>query len=220
MSTESELSFDDFDMDIASTNDPRLGEEDIQLKNTVHTQPVTEFFKEVISKLSRNNDRIKIIIENVTNSKLLEQSAETKVFQGYLANINRDTQTELSHTIGSLLDFYKELSSKPKGIENYTIQYSSERNKYLSSLSSDRERLEQVFSWEMDKKVEEVIQEIKKISTRIFTFLSELSEKKVLKGTTKKQELLFEDSKSICLIIFDELEEIRKKIDERIIFSE
>ena len=79
--------------------------------------------------------------------------------------------------------------------------------------------MEHIFSWEMDKKVEDVIQTIKKIATGLFTYLSELSDKKVLNGITPKQELLFEDSKSLCLIIFDELEEIRKQIDDRILKS-
>ena len=131
----------------------------------------------------------------------------------------RFLQTELAQEFTELDDIYKEITLKPKSLENYTIQYTLEKNKLLAGILSDREKMEHIFSWEMDKKVEDVIQTIKKIATGLFTYLSELSDKKVLNGITPKQELLFEDSKSLCLIIFDELEEIRKQIDDRILKS-
>jgi len=214
------LSFDEFDMDIQSIPDPRKSSGDIAFKTQAKIQSIYEFFREMTLKLERNNERIVAIIENINSSKLLEFSAETKVFHGHLALINRDVQTSLRVEIQELDEKYKEMINKPKGVESYTVQYSSEKIKLLSGMSSEREKLERIFSWEMDRKVETSIQAIKKIATRLFTFLSELSDKKIIDGINKKQELIFEDSKSLCLIIFDELEEVRRKIDERNLYSE
>jgi hypothetical protein len=220
MGIDSSLSFDDFDMDIQSVNDPRTEKTELLLStSTINSIPVIDFFKEVIRKLNKNNDRIKAIVENISNSRILDLYTNSKQQHAQLMGFQRFLQTELAHEFTDLDDIYKEITLKPKSLENYTIQYTSEKNKLLVGILSDREKMEHIFSWEMDKKVEDVIQAIKKIATGLFTYLSELSDKKVLNGITPKQELLFEDSKSLCLIIFDELEEIRKQIDDRILKS-
>ncbi|NBU97882.1 MAG: hypothetical protein EBS19_06670, partial [Spirochaetia bacterium] len=165
------------------------------------------------------SQKFKAIFENITNSKLLEQSHETKVFNSLFVSIQRDAHNDLAKEFTDLDDLYKEMTVRPKRIEHYAIQYTSERNMLLSGIVSEKEKMELIFSWEMDAKLEIVIQEIKKIATKLFTLFSELSDKRIVHGATQKQELLFEDSKSLCLIIFDELEETRKQINERIFQS-
>jgi hypothetical protein len=221
MEKEELLSFDDFDMNIQTEVDPR-SERNSELSLNTSTRnlvPVIDFFKEVIKKLNRNQDRVKAIVENIDNSKILELSSDPKLHHGQLLGFQRFLQNDLAHELADLEDLYKEITLKPKSLENYTIQYTSEKNRLLSGITSDREKMEHIFSWEMDKKVEDVIQVIKKLATSLFTFFTDISDKKSLGSLSPKQELLFEDSKSLCLIIFDELEEIRKQIDDRILKS-
>ena len=220
MSNLENFNFDEFDLDIQTSEDPRFPDQNILLKSQSNIKiPVVDFFKDIIYKITKNNDRIKAIFENIINSKLLEQSQETKVFNSHFMAIQRDVQNDLAQEFIDLDDLYKEMTVRPKRIEHYTIQYTSERNNLLSGIVSEKERMELIFSWEMDAKLEIVIQEIKKIATKLFTLFSELSDKRIVRGATQKQELLFEDSKSLCLIIFDELEETRKQINERILQS-
>ncbi len=221
MANVENFNFDDFDLDIQASEDPRFPDPTISLKSSSSIKiPVVDFFKDIISKISKNNDRIKAIFENILNSKLLEQSQETKVFNSHLISIQREVQTELAQEFIDLDDLYKEMTVRPKPIEHYTIQYTNERITLLSGVVSEKEKMEIIFSWEMDAKLEIVIQAIKKIATKLFTLFSELADKRIVRGATQKQELLFEDSKSLCLIIFDELEETRKQIDERILQSQ
>lgn len=220
MSGSEGLSFEDFDMDIDSISDPRISNPELSLKQAPKLQSIHDFFKEIVQRVERNYERILAIIDNINNSKLLEQTPEAKVFHGHLANLKRDIQNTLRIEVQDLNEKLKEMINKPKNLEAYTIQYSAEKIQLLSGMITEREKLERIFSWEMDKKVETGIQAMKKVATLLFTFFSELSDKNVLEGINKKQELVFEDSKSLCLIIFDELEEIRNKIDERNLYSE
>ena len=61
MEISDSLSFDDFDMDIQSFNDPRSEKSELLLNtSTSNSIPVIDFFKEVSRKLNKNLSLIHI----------------------------------------------------------------------------------------------------------------------------------------------------------------
>ena len=91
---------------------------------------------------------------------------------------------------------------------NYTVI----QKDFLTSLESDKHRLDYILRWEMQEPCLILIKKFAKMVTNVLTVLNAKSEEQV-KSLSYQQQTLFKDSKSAAVYCLNDLDFLKRSIE-------
>lgn len=203
---------DDFDLNIEESplkEEPKKFENTIEIPNTI--QETKFYFVKILKSLEKDKDRINSSIANLKSSKFFELVGDPSENKNILSNVTREFDSEIFKSLEVYSNKLKEITTYPKSLNNYTMNYNRTQKDFLASLNSNELKLDYVLQWDI---LDNLILFCNRFSKMTTELLNILNKKNDLKKLNSVQAGLFEDSKSGIIFCLNDLNYLRRNLDE------
>ncbi len=218
------LDLDDFDLDIDSSSSvskssPRKDSETKEKANSgVKIPTVREeeraFIQYIVKDLEKNWHRANGVLTNLKNSKVFDITGDPSENKNIIGNIQRDFEQEVLHGIDNILAKYKEITTYPKSISSYTMNYNRVQKDKLLLAVTDRAKLDMILSWEMQSNIVNQLKNFGKKMSELMYLINEKSASGLIKALNPQQQKLFEDAKTSALFCLGEVDSLRRNVEK------
>ena len=196
-----------------SDDDDLLGDIDLNIE-TSSTSNSKKFDNSLVNPLSilEDKDRILSTLANVKNSRIFELTGDPSENKNIVSNFTREFESEVFHILENLHNRFKEITSFPKSINHYSMNYSYVQKDFLATLENDKLRLDYVLRWEIQ---EPSLLLVKKFAKMVIDLLGVLNKKEEdqIKTLSFQNQTLFRDSKSAALYCLNDLDFLKRSIE-------
>lgn len=218
MMTEDGLNLDDFDLDIDSSTSSSKSEHKEKEKSGVKIPAVREeeraFIQYIVKELEKNWHRANGVLTNLKNSKVFDITGDPSENKNIIGNIQRDFEQEVLQGIDNILAKFKEITTYPKSISSYTMNYNRIQKDKLLHAITDRAKLDMILSWEMQSNILNQLKNFGKKMSELMYLINEKSASNLIKALNPQQQKLFEDAKTSALFCLGEIDSLRRNVEK------
>jgi hypothetical protein len=213
------FNFDDFDLNIESNfieiaDQTIKGEIEKQISVPKNREEEKMFIHEVIKLLTKNWTSINSALTNIKNSKIFDITGDPSENRNIMANIQRDFDQDIHYQIENIEYKHKEITSHPKSITFYTLNYSKSQRETLKGIVSDKHKFDLILSWEMQNNLSQFVTTFIKMISELLTLMNTKTTAGHVKMLNSVQQQMFEDAKQVCLICMRDIDQIRRLVSE------
>lgn len=209
---ESEDGFGDIDLNIENTTTVSKKNFENSLVNPISLADERRYIFDLLKNIEKNKDRIVSTLLNVQNSRVFELTGDPSENKNIVSNFTRDFESEVFRIIENFQNRFKEITSYPKTTHHYSMSYSLAQKDFLSGLESDKQRLDYILRWEMQEPALILIKKFAKMVTNVLTVLNAKEEDQI-KTLSYQQQTLFRDSKTAALYCLNDLDFLKRSIE-------
>lgn len=211
-SGDSEDAFGDIDLNIENTTSVTKKTFDNSLVSPVSLADERRYIFDLLKCIEKNKDRIVSILLNVQSSRIFELTGDPSENKNVISNFTRDFESEIFRIIENFQNRFKEITSFPKATHHYSMNYSLAQKDFLTTLETDKLRLDYILRWEMQEPCLLLIKKFAKMVTSVLTVLNTKEEEQI-KTLTYQQQTLFKDSKSAAIYCLNDLDFLKRSIE-------
>ncbi len=218
-----DLNLDDFDLDIQSSvsrsKEPGTSEKpESESKSTIKIPATRDeervFIQFVVKELEKNWDRASGVLTNLKNSKVFEITGDPSENHNIMGNLQRDFEQEILHGIDTIVAKYKELTTYPKSISSYSMNYNRAMKDKLQTFVTDRAKLDYILSLEMQATVLNQLNKFGKMMSELMFLINQKTASGTLKTLNHHQQKMFDDAKTSSLFCLGEIDQLRRAIEK------
>lgn len=209
---ESDDGFGDIDLNIENTTTVSKKNFENSLVNPISISDERRYIFDLLKSIEKNKDRIVSTLLNVQNSRAFELTGDPTENKNVVSNFSRDFDSEIFRIIENFQNRFKEITSYPKSTHHYSMNYSLAQKDFLTSLESDKQRLDYILRWEIQEPALLLIKKFAKMVTNVLTVLN-AKEEDQLKTLSYQQQTLFRDSKTAALYCLNDLDFLKRSIE-------
>ena len=202
---------DDFDLNIEDSPkqvEPKKIENEIEIPLTI--QEAKFYFAKILKAIEKNKDRINSSIANFKNSRYFELVGDPSENKNILSNITREFDSEIFKTLEIYSTKLKEITTFPKSINHYTMNFNRTQKDFISSLNSNELRLDYILQWDLLDNLIILCNKFSKMATEVLNIINKKTDMKVLNSVQLSQ---FEDAKSGIIFCLNDLNYLRRNLD-------
>ncbi len=203
---------EDFDLNIEETSfkkiEPKKLENEIEIPTTI--QEYKFYFAKILKSLGKDKDRINSSIVNLKNSRYFELIGDPSENKNILSNISREFDTEIFIPLETYSAKLKEITSFPKSINHYTMNYNRIQKDFISSLNSTEIKLDYILQWDLLDNLIILSNKYSKMNTEVLNLLNKKVDMRILNSVQQSQ---FEDAKSGIIFCMNDLNYLRRNLD-------
>lgn len=202
---------DDFDLNIEDAPklvEPKKFENEIEIPFSI--QEAKFYFAKILKALEKDKDRVNSSIANLKNSRYFELVGDPSENKNILSNITREFDSEVFRTLEIYSSKLKEITTFPKSINHYTMNYNRVQKDFISSLASNELRLDHILQWDLLDNLIILCNKFSKMTTELLSILNKKTDMKILNSVQLSQ---FEDAKSGIIFCMNDLNYLRRNLD-------
>lgn len=204
--------FGDIDLNIENVVPVTKKAYENSLANPISLADERRYIFDLLKCIEKNKDRIISTLLNVQNSRVFDITGDPSENKNVISNFNRDFESEIFRIIEGFQNRFKEITAFPKATHHYSMNYTVIQKDFLTSLESDKHRLDYILRWEMQEPCLILIKKFAKMVTNVLTVLNAKSEEQV-KSLSYQQQTLFKDSKSAAVYCLNDLDFLKRSIE-------
>lgn len=217
------LNLDDFDLDIDSTASSRspvqksaekVEKVDTGVKIPAVREEERPFIQYLVKELEKNWNRANGILTNLKNSKVFDLTGDPSENKNIVGNIQRDFEQEILSGIDNILTKFKEITTYPRSVSSYTMNYNRIQKDKLLLAITDRAKLDMILSWEMQSNILNQLKKFGKKMSELMYLINEKASSGLLKTLNPQQQKLFEDAKTSALFCLGEVDTLRRNVEK------
>ncbi len=209
---DTEDSFGDIDLNIENTTSVSKKVFDNPLVNPISISDERRYIFDLIKCIEKNKDRIVSTLLNVQNSRIFEITGDPSENKNIISNFSRDFDSEIFRMIENFQNRFKEITTFPKSTHHYSMNYSLSQKDLLTSLETDKMRLDYILRWEIQEPALLLIKKFAKMVTSVLSVLNTKEEDQI-KTLTYQQQTLFRDSKTAAIYCLNDLDFLKRSIE-------
>lgn len=214
---EEGFNLDDFDLDISSTSSVNLissSPQKIISKVPTTIEEEKQFVQQIFSRLEKNLDRVEIILTNLHHSKFFKAGSEDFEFKDTILHFEREFEESGKKELEKLKTFFRDFFTAPRAVSSYSNRYTQIRKEKLRLKSSEAEKYQLIFEWEMQEKFLDYLKHLGKLMIEIMNLINQKSSSSTLKVLDYRTQQTLEDVKTSSLFAMGEIDNIRKDIEK------
>ena len=202
----------DIDLNIETSSTSSSKKFDNSLVNPLSILDEKRYVFDLLKCIDKDKDRILSTLANVKNSRIFELTGDPSENKNIVSNFTREFESEVFHILENLHNRFKEITSFPKSINHYSMNYSYVQKDFLATLENDKLRLDYVLRWEIQ---EPSLLLVKKFAKMVIDLLGVLNKKEEdqIKTLSFQNQTLFRDSKSAALYCLNDLDFLKRSIE-------
>ncbi|XDD46970.1 hypothetical protein AB3N60_02435 [Leptospira sp. WS39.C2] len=199
---------------------PKPDEEEDQSQITANTrleegtgektaqQRIDDFLKIIATY----RERITAIIRNLQSSRIFELTGDPSENKNIVGNFSREMEATVFESIDKMIDLHKEMTSYPRPITYYISKAPVEKREEMKLIESDKEKLNNLHLFEMQRHTDVIIKELKKMSLQLLNILNLKNDIQV-KQLQYANQLMFVDAKNASLYFAQDLDKTILEIE-------
>lgn len=203
----------DIDLNIEAPSSPGLQKFDNSLVNPVSILDDKRYIFDLLKCIDKNKDRILSTLANVKNSRIFELTGDPSENKNIISNFTREFESEIFRILENLQNRFKEISSFPKSINHYSMNYTLSQKDFLSGLENDKSRLDYILRWEVQEPSLLLVKKFAKMVTDLLGVLNKKEEDEI-KTLSFQNQTLFRDSKSAAVYCLNDLDFLKRSIEK------
>ncbi|MCB1141170.1 MAG: hypothetical protein H7A24_01735 [Leptospiraceae bacterium] len=215
------MNLDDFDLNIETTKSTsgQTKEETVVSTGKEIIPPTNReeeklFIQDILKLLLKNWDRINAALTNLKNSKIFDITGDPSENRNIIANIQRDFEQDIYDQIEKLEYKHKEISSHPKSLSFYTLNYTKLQKEVLKGILNDKGKMDQILSWEMQLGFTNFVSKFGKMISELLNLMNMKTTQGHIKALNSAQQQMFEDAKQVSVMCIQDIDIIRRNVEE------
>ncbi|TGK46462.1 LIC_10450 family protein [Leptospira bouyouniensis] len=157
-------------------------------------------------------ERITAIIRNLQSSRIFELTGDPSENKNIVGNFSREIDATVFEAIDKMIDLHKEMTSYPRPITYYISKAPVEKREEMKLIESDKEKLNNLHLFEMQRHTDAIIKDLKKLSLQLLNILNIKNEIQV-KQLQYANQLMFVDAKNASLYFAQDLDKTILEIE-------
>ncbi|XDD43206.1 hypothetical protein AB3N58_02260 [Leptospira sp. WS60.C2] len=157
-------------------------------------------------------ERITAIIRNLQSSRIFELTGDPSENKNIVGNFSREMDSTVFEAIDKMIDLHKEMTSYPRPITYYISKAPVEKREEMKLIESDKEKLNNLHLFEMQRHTEGIIKDLKKMSLQLLNILNLKNEIQV-KQLQYANQLMYVDAKNASLYFAQDLDKTILEIE-------
>ncbi|TGL24520.1 hypothetical protein EHQ46_05265 [Leptospira yanagawae] len=157
-------------------------------------------------------ERITAIIRNLQSSRIFELTGDPSENKNIVGNFSREIEATVFEAIDKMIDLHKEMTSYPRPITYYISKSPVEKREEMKLIESDKEKLNHLHLFEMQRHSDSIIKDLKKLSLQLLNILNLKNEIQV-KQLQYANQLMFVDAKNASLYFAQDLDKTILEIE-------
>ena len=157
-------------------------------------------------------ERITAIIRNLQSSRIFELTGDPSENKNIVGNFSREIDATVFEAIDKMIDLHKEMTSYPRPITYYISKSPVEKREEMKLIESDKEKLNHLHLFEMQRHTDVIIKDLKKLSLQLLNILNLKNEIQV-KQLQYANQLMFVDAKNASLYFAQDLDKTILEIE-------
>lgn len=157
-------------------------------------------------------ERITAIIRNLQSSRIFELTGDPSENKNIVGNFSREIDATVFEAIDKMIDLHKEMTSYPRPITYYISKAPVEKREEMKLIESDKEKLNNLHLFEMQRHTDTIIKDLKKLSLQLLNILNLKNDIQV-KQLQYANQLMFVDAKNASLYFAQDLDKTILEIE-------
>jgi hypothetical protein len=181
------------------------------VEKTEFRQP-SQLVEHFIKVLGNYKERANAMIRNIQSSRIFEVTGDPSENKNIVGNLAREFEAQIFESIDKMVDLHKEMTSYPRPITYYISKAPSEMREDMKSIESDREKLDKLHLYEMQRHTAAIVIELKKLSLQLMNILNLKTDSQV-KQLQYPNQLMYVDAKNASLYFSQDLDKTILEVD-------
>lgn len=171
-------------------------------------QRIDDFLKII----ANYRERITAIIRNLQSSRIFELTGDPSENKNIVGNFSREMEATVFEAIDKMIDLHKEMTSYPRPITYYISKAPVEKREEMKLIESDKEKLNNLHLFEMQRHTDSIIKDLKKLSLQLLNILNLKNDIQV-KQLQYANQLMYVDAKNASLYFAQDLDKTILEIE-------
>ncbi|MBL0953645.1 MAG: hypothetical protein IBJ01_02655 [Leptospira sp.] len=206
---------------LLNTPEPPKPEEDIdhtqinantRLEEGTGEKTAQQRIDDFLKIIATYRERIAAIIRNLQSSRIFELTGDPSENKNIVGNFSREMEATVFEAIDKMIDLHKEMTSYPRPITYYISKAPVEKREEMKLIESDKEKLNNLHLFEMQRHTDAIIKDLKKLSLQLLNILNLKNEIQV-KQLQYANQLMFVDAKNASLYFAQDLDKTILEIE-------
>lgn len=177
----------------------------LNLGDTSQSLTPQQRIEEFIKQLGIYRERANAIIKNLQSSRIFEVTGDPSENKNIVGNFAREMESRVFEAMDKMVDLHKEMTSYPRPITYYISKAPPDKREEMRLIESDKEKLDKLHLFEMQKHTEAIIRDLKELSLQLMTILNIKTEVQV-KQLQYPNQLMYVDAKNASLYFAQDLD--------------
>ncbi len=165
-----------------------------------------------IKVLGVYKERANAIVRNIQSSRIFEVTGDPSENKNIVGNLAREFEAQVFEATDKMVDLHKEMTSYPRPITYYISKAPADMREDMKMIDSDREKLEKLHIFEMQKHTTMIVNDMKKLSLQLLNILNLKSDIQV-KQLQYANQLMYIDAKNASLYFAQDLDKTILEIE-------
>ncbi|TGM01607.1 LIC_10450 family protein [Leptospira jelokensis] len=206
---------------LLNTPDPHKPEEEedtstitanMRLEEGTGEKTAQQRIDDFLKIIATYRERITAIIRNLQSSRIFELTGDPSENKNIVGNFSREMEATVFEAIDKMIDLHKEMTSYPRPITYYISKSPVEKREEMKLIESDKEKLNHLHLFEMQRHTDAIIKDLKKLSLQLLNILNLKNEIQV-KQLQYANQLMFVDAKNASLYFAQDLDKTILEIE-------
>lgn len=172
---------------------------------TAEYRPARGLIDHFIKMLGTYKERANAIIKNLQASRIFEITGDPSENKNIVGNLAREFEAQVFEALDKMIDLHKEMSSYPRPITYYISKAPADKREEMKLIESDKDKLDNLHLFEMQKHAETIIKDLKKLSLQLMNILNLKADTQV-KQLQYPNQLMYVDAKTASLYFSQDLD--------------
>jgi len=168
-------------------------------------RPPGQLIEHFIKVLGTYRERANAMVRNIQSSRIFEVTGDPSENKNIVGNLAREFEAQIFEAIDKMVDLHKEMTSYPRPITYYISKAPSEMRDDMKSIESDKEKLDKLHLYEMQRHTAIIVSAMKKLSLQLMNILNLKTDSQV-KQLQYPNQLMFIDAKNASLYFSQDLD--------------
>ncbi|MDF3819497.1 hypothetical protein P3G55_06285 [Leptospira sp. 96542] len=188
-------------------NDEKAPQEETNVTQDLSAENLTAYqrIEDFIKLLATYKERANAIIRNLQASRIFEVTGDPSENKNLVGNFAREMESLIFEAVDKMVDLHKEMTSYPRPITYYISKAPMEKREEMKLIESDKDKLQNLHLFEMQRHTENIIKELKKLSLDLLNILNIKTEVQV-KQLQYPNQLMYIDAKNASLYFAQDLD--------------
>jgi len=164
-----------------------------------------QLIEHFIKILGTYKERANAMIRNIQSSRIFEVTGDPSENKNIVGNLAREFEAQIFEAIDKMIDLHKEMTSYPRPITYYISKAPSDMREDMKLIDSDREKLDKLHLYEMQRHTSTIVTDMKKLSLQLMNILNLKTDSQV-KQLQYPNQLMFVDAKNASLYFSQDLD--------------
>ncbi len=176
------------------------------------TRQPSNLIEHFIKVLGTYKERANAMIRNIQSSRIFEVTGDPSENKNIVGNLAREFEAQIFEAIDKMIDLHKEMTAYPRPITYYISKAPADMREDMKSIESDREKLDKLHLYEMQRHTSAIIIDMKKLSLQLMNIMNLKTDSQV-KQLQYPNQLMFVDAKNASLYFSQDLDKTMLEVD-------